>query len=1333
MSFNKSDKTPPTQYPANKFDKPYIPVLYVDKKKNQELFNIFSQTLSTTELLKYSLINRISLNQFNEDGENLIHVLLNINPYKLNEETMLYILKFLIENDVNPDKPNKNNITPLHIACDNQYHSIVEYLLKIGVDSNATDNTGNTPFYYLLSGKIRNKPDEKKSMLTPGYTNGKPNDKDVFDIKLYDPTNTKETNVESEMYVNTKIIELLLKYNGDPYKRNLHGISPLYNLIKVYNYKPFEALGTAVGSLTDSFFSYSIREDDKAEITSMLERQIKNIGYFNLTYHQRLAMIDASEPVINYFDRFKTINMTGGKIIGDVHGPIPLENLGNLCWLNSLINLLLDMDDYRQTIFTKYNTHILYDYVENNDSSNETLTKLKKRICQIYDYSTLLAIESTKPIIEAIIKKKEEAVEGDEGDEAVGEGGKKGDEGDEAEGGEKKGDEGDEAEGGEKKGDETEGKKKKAAVEGEKKEEAELLKTIYGIDWIKSKKKKIKTQNHHLTQDEANNLTLNDIKTILYIQDDPQAYIDKVLYDDNEAIKELYQLKVQDNTANTMNYMILNCNISNMNIQELINIEFINDNDTEIYENITNSINNSELLAYINQNKDLDIKYNMQALINTKIEHLIQNYIIIKITQNQTRTIPINKIESNVNLYLKKKKKKIRETAITDDIIKENEEFIDDIINKCDDCPVKKYIISQKEDDLALINNVAKTLCENEIKSPTVIKKHIHTILDSMQNKTHMNYYDKYINSILIKKGITHNTIYNKQINHLGKYLIIGINNDNNNNNNISISVKIKCYTDKYKYKYKYFKLKGLCGYKGIGTEGHYVYFKYNIKSKKFTIYNDNAPPKDQNVDYQPKLFLYENITEKEYNIMDDITYESKTDINNTDNIKQTIEIKKNKYIKSFEYNIETYATMCSNINKIKDQLNITLSPTIIKELLFMERNIDIISKTTSISAKSINTSNIIKSIISHHVDHVLVDIIKKLNSITSNELKKINVIFSKFVSSDGKTDMTNQKFYADVNDDYYLVNGINNKYRIGSGGGTNGAMKNLGITELTLLDKDNKVLSGVLLDESKVDEQKKIIYLSTDDLKDELTINKIKGIYNVNGIDYSESSRNRFNDIKIIFDYYDRIISHFIKVVTKGAATAAATTTAATAAAAAAAVAAAHAAAHAAVVDGAAPAATPVPVVAAAPAAAPTPAAAEGAAPTPAAAEGAAPTPAAAEGAVAAPAAAEGAVAAPTPAAAVGGADAEGAVVVVAVPPKNFILYLPQIPGELYKGDEHVYIAMLFALYNNYENIIINPNIHFKLDIDNDTYDKLHTFTQDDVINNLILIIKNTINKINE
>ena len=70
----------------------------------------------------------------------------------------------------------------------------------------------------------------------------------------------------------------------------------------------------------------------------------------------------------------------------------------------------------------------------------------------------------------------------------------------------------------------------------------------------------------------------------------------------------------------------------------------------------------------------------------------------------------------------------------------------------------------------------------------------------------------------------------------------------------------------------------------------------------------------------------------------------------------------------------------------------------------------------------------------------------------------------------------------------------------------------------------------------------------------------------------------------------------------------------------------------------------------------------------------------------------------------------------------KKFILYLPQIPGELYKGDNYVYIAMLFALYNNYENIIINPNIHFKLDINN------NILIKDDVINN---VIKNLITKI--
>ena len=46
----------------------------------------------------------------------------------------------------------------------------------------------------------------------------------------------------------------------------------------------------------------------------------------------------------------------------------------------------------------------------------------------------------------------------------------------------------------------------------------------------------------------------------------------------------------------------------------------------------------------------------------------------------------------------------------------------------------------------------------------------------------------------------------------------------------------------------------------------------------------------------------------------------------------------------------------------------------------------------------------------------------------------------------------------------------------------------------------------------------------------------------------------------------------------------------------------------------------------------------------------------------------------------------------------------------------------MLFALYNNYQNIIKNPNIHFKLDINN------NILIKDDVINN---VIKNLITKI--
>lgn len=139
----------------NKFDKPFTYIPTYDPKKGLELFNIVSN-LDTHELLQFSLVNQIPLDFTNNDGECLIHHVINIDSRKASEHAKLNVIKFLVQNKVNPDQPNKNNQTPLHLACGLQLPLIVEYLLSIGVNPNYQDNMGLTPFHYLLTGYIKN-------------------------------------------------------------------------------------------------------------------------------------------------------------------------------------------------------------------------------------------------------------------------------------------------------------------------------------------------------------------------------------------------------------------------------------------------------------------------------------------------------------------------------------------------------------------------------------------------------------------------------------------------------------------------------------------------------------------------------------------------------------------------------------------------------------------------------------------------------------------------------------------------------------------------------------------------------------------------------------------------------------------------------------------------------------------------------------------------------------------------------------------------------------------------------------------------------------------------
>lgn len=150
---------------ANRF--PYIQTTKIDNSKIVDLFSKASN-MDTFEIKNYSLINKIPLSVQDNNGNNLIHHTILDNGSN-SELIRLEFIRFLYNENVNPDAPNRDNITPLLYACSKQYTTIVNYLIKIGVDINYVDNFGNNSYHYLFGSIIKNYNPIVQKSLFPRY------------------------------------------------------------------------------------------------------------------------------------------------------------------------------------------------------------------------------------------------------------------------------------------------------------------------------------------------------------------------------------------------------------------------------------------------------------------------------------------------------------------------------------------------------------------------------------------------------------------------------------------------------------------------------------------------------------------------------------------------------------------------------------------------------------------------------------------------------------------------------------------------------------------------------------------------------------------------------------------------------------------------------------------------------------------------------------------------------------------------------------------------------------------------------------------------------------
>ncbi|ULY68542.1 hypothetical protein [Chlorella virus XW01] len=190
-------------------DQTYVVEINYDTSKIAKLFTE-AENLNIYNLKKISLTDKIPLDVSIEDGSNLIHHILKKPSNSQNQK--INLMKYLVDNNVNPDKPDINNNTPLHLACQNQEDEIIKYLLDIGCNPNFKNNFGMTPMHYYLTGIYRERILEKDFLSI---------------VKIKEPLDLEQTDLDAslnQLFINDNEIQSL--------KKTINGLLNDNNLIK---------------------------------------------------------------------------------------------------------------------------------------------------------------------------------------------------------------------------------------------------------------------------------------------------------------------------------------------------------------------------------------------------------------------------------------------------------------------------------------------------------------------------------------------------------------------------------------------------------------------------------------------------------------------------------------------------------------------------------------------------------------------------------------------------------------------------------------------------------------------------------------------------------------------------------------------------------------------------------------------------------------------------------------------------------------------------------------------------------------------------------------------
>jgi ankyrin repeat protein len=115
-------------------------------EKIAQLFSLIEQG-NIADVKKFVLSSRIKLS-YKMDEESVLHKVLQIDDLKMPEPKKLEFIEYLVTNGAYVNAYDKYNVTPLHLAVQKRYPSIVEFLLSKGANINAQTSESLTPLHY---------------------------------------------------------------------------------------------------------------------------------------------------------------------------------------------------------------------------------------------------------------------------------------------------------------------------------------------------------------------------------------------------------------------------------------------------------------------------------------------------------------------------------------------------------------------------------------------------------------------------------------------------------------------------------------------------------------------------------------------------------------------------------------------------------------------------------------------------------------------------------------------------------------------------------------------------------------------------------------------------------------------------------------------------------------------------------------------------------------------------------------------------------------------------------------------------------------------------------